>query len=324
MMINDRSLMMRVSDMLTRPGVSFDSPEDLDADQMLMRGAFLHRRMREGLTIHLSDAVEEHAFTVTSQLDRGLNCVFFLEGRVDLTIGRRKIAYGRTAAMPPIGAAFLCRETERFQRVSRSAQRLRHLVVSADLDWLTDEAMEAAGLSGGGAALGDDLVDHRWALPTRMISLIAEVFDPAPALPALHNMYLESRAIEIVATTLGAMAKPQIEAPRLSPPEMARLRRACDFISEDADGANSVANIAAAAGVSQATLQRLFREALGLSVFDYVRRSRLADAHDALQRRQVTIQQAAALAGYSTAANFATAFRRLYGYPPGAIGRAQA
>lgn len=74
--------------------------------------------------------------------------------------------------------------------------------------------------------------------------------------------------------------------------------------------------IARAAGVSASGLQRLFRVSENQSIFEYVRMLRLERAFAALSSGEVTVQEASAIAGYSSAANFSTAFRRQFGTTP--------
>ena len=63
-------------------------------------------------------------------------------------------------------------------------------------------------------------------------------------------------------------------------------------------------------------LQRQFRAVFGTTVFDYLRECRLLRARRALEHDGVTVGQAAMVAGYTSAANFATAYRRRFGMPP--------
>jgi AraC-like DNA-binding protein len=51
-------------------------------------------------------------------------------------------------------------------------------------------------------------------------------------------------------------------------------------------------------------------------VFEHLREGRLQRARQALERDGVTVGQAALVAGYTSAANFATAYRRRFGTPP--------
>jgi AraC-like DNA-binding protein len=53
-------------------------------------------------------------------------------------------------------------------------------------------------------------------------------------------------------------------------------------------------------------------------VVDFMRALRLDWAHQELAAGG-TIQEAAAIAGYSNAANFSTAFRKRFGHPPGRL-----
>jgi AraC-like DNA-binding protein len=63
-------------------------------------------------------------------------------------------------------------------------------------------------------------------------------------------------------------------------------------------------------------LQRQFRSVYGTTVFEFLRECRLQRARQALERDGITVGQAALLAGYTSAANFATAYRRRFGLAP--------
>ncbi|WP_415807924.1 helix-turn-helix transcriptional regulator, partial [Bordetella muralis] len=79
----------------------------------------------------------------------------------------------------------------------------------------------------------------------------------------------------------------------------------------------SLVQIAKHACLSVNTLQRHFRAVWGKTVFAYLRDARLDRARMALERDAISVTQAALIAGYSSPANFATAFRQRYGIPPG-------
>ncbi|MCW5708838.1 AraC family transcriptional regulator [Shinella sp.] len=317
---------VRVRDFLRHDGIAFDSPDDrLSPDDTLMKGKFLHRELRRGLVLHVSDAIEERAFTATSLLPEELSCIFFLEGSVDLSIGDRRFAFqaDRSAVR---GVAIMNACPENFERASRGGQHLRHLVVSATPEWLHRDALEAvADTTGGARLLRDHLSEHRWTLTPRMMELVRQIFSPSPLIPELRDLYLEGRAVELVAETMAAV----LQADRrgaggtlLSRQDAICLSRARDFIAARATEALSVETIAREAGISASGLQRLFRVAENRSVFDYVRNIRLERAFAALDRENVTVQEASAIAGYTSAANFATAFRRRFGIVPTAVRKA--
>lgn len=314
---------MLVRDFLRHDGIALDSPDDsLSPDDTLMKGAFLHRELRRGLVLHVSDAIEERAFTATSLLPEELSCIFFLEGNVDLSIGDRRFAFQADRGATR-GVAIMNACTEHFARASRGHQHLRHLVVSATPEWLHRDVLEAVTDTKGGARLlRDHLAEHRWTLTPRMVELVRQLFSPSPLMPELRDLYLEGRAVELVAETMAAV----LQADRsdsggslVSRHDAICLQRARDFIDAHITEPLSVEAIAREAGISASGLQRLFRLSENRSVFEYVRNIRLERAFAALGRGDMSVQEASTIAGYTNAANFATAFRRRFGMVPTAV-----
>ncbi|MDY0206479.1 MAG: helix-turn-helix transcriptional regulator [Pseudomonas sp.] len=75
-------------------------------------------------------------------------------------------------------------------------------------------------------------------------------------------------------------------------------------------------DIAQQVGMSTSSLQRHFRNNFHLSVTQYHRQQRLRRALHSLQKDQISINQAAELAGYSTTGNFSTAVKKEFGVTP--------
>ncbi|CAM5502008.1 AraC family transcriptional regulator OS=Stutzerimonas stutzeri OX=316 GN=CXK95_03430 PE=4 SV=1 [Stutzerimonas stutzeri] len=53
-----------------------------------------------------------------------------------------------------------------------------------------------------------------------------------------------------------------------------------------------------------------------MTIFEYQRARRLLQARQALEREGISVNEAAWRAGYNSAANFATAFKRQFGISP--------
>lgn len=317
----DRATRFRVSDFLRKDGVDIASPDDgLSMDDTLLHGNFLHAELRPGLFLHLSDVTEERPFTATSILPGGLSCIFFLDGMVDLTIGDRGFHFAGPQTRAVIGTTIMSTRSERFQRSSRRRQHLSHLVVSASPEWLDlDGLTNFQDTSHGTRLLNNHLGEHQWVLTPRALEVVRQILQPSPFVPQLHNLFLEGRAVEIVAESLAASMRTEPEIDQstiLTRQDRIKLQRAVDLISENMDASLSVDRIAREAGVSASGLQRLFRLSAGQSVFDYVRGQRLERAHTLLKANEVTIPQASTIAGYSNPANFATAFRKRFGITP--------
>ena len=155
------------------------------------------------------------------------------------------------------------------------------------------------------------------------MAIAEQIVRPPQLNPLLQNMYLESRALELVSEAVGALyahpgaALPTAgEASGLRPREYQRMRELHAFLGSGQGDHLSLDGIARHAGVNANTLQRQFRAVYGTTVFDHLRECRLQRARHALEHDGLTVGQAAVLAGYTSAANFATAYRRRFGMPP--------
>src|SRR5690606_24418071 len=71
----------------------------------------------------------------------------------------------------------------------------------------------------------------------------------------------------------------------------------------------AMAQVARAVHVSEKRLARAFRSQLGMTVAEFVRQERLRSAIRLLQETALSVTQIAEELGYSSPANFATAFR---------------
>jgi len=94
-----------------------------------------------------------------------------------------------------------------------------------------------------------------------------------------------------------------------------------EWLDSGAAEGMSLSDIARHAGCNVHSLQAQFRAAFGSTVFDYLRSRRLQAARIALETQGISVSQAAFLAGYSSAANFATAFKRSFGISPRQVRR---
>ncbi len=68
--------------------------------------------------------------------------------------------------------------------------------------------------------------------------------------------------------------------------------------------------------LNRRSIQRSFKQGYGITLSDFIRKERLNKANRALQQDGISIATAAHIAGYSSSANFATAFRKAFGMAP--------
>lgn len=77
-----------------------------------------------------------------------------------------------------------------------------------------------------------------------------------------------------------------------------------------------LADLAKAVGTNSRRLNEAFRQCAGVTVFDFLREERLKEARRLLSDTSLEIQLIASQLGYSSAANFSTAFRERFGVSP--------
>ncbi|RZU48621.1 helix-turn-helix protein [Krasilnikovia cinnamomea] len=102
---------------------------------------------------------------------------------------------------------------------------------------------------------------------------------------------------------------------------VAALSRAVGFLEANADLDISVVDVARAARVTVRAVQRAFRRHLGTTPMAYLRRVRLARAHDQLRAAEpgdgTTVADVAFRWGFGHVGRFTGAYRQIYGEQPG-------
>jgi DNA-binding response OmpR family regulator len=95
-------------------------------------------------------------------------------------------------------------------------------------------------------------------------------------------------------------------------PDQVILQAALRLIARQLSDLPKLSEIAEQVGTYDKKLSTIFREHLGMTVFAWVREERLRKAQELLARSHMTIENISAEVGFTSAANFATAFRERF------------
>ncbi|MDI4664132.1 AraC family transcriptional regulator [Xanthobacter autotrophicus] len=290
------------------------------ADGAVLRGRYLMTSLRSGAVLHATDA--RHLHDLTSQVvhARGITLGLFLEGHADVQLGGRPFRFGPARAGEAEAALLVRAEPGLFVRKGQRGQHVRKVNITIPADWLEQALFEEMDRSGTVRRISaDHLSSLSWRASPRLVAMAEQVLALPPYGGFLRDLYMESRVMEMLFEAFCAMGDAAPAAERARPRVKQRMwqvqeyleARLCDSLSLDA--------VAQEAGMSVTSLQRAFRATFGTTVFDYVRGRRLERARDALLTEGVSVTEAATIAGYSSAANFSTAFKRAFGMPPKAV-----
>lgn len=304
-------------------GFRLIEPEDVPDHETVVRGDVRYLRFRSGLTMHCSETLEVCDLTTQVVQEAGLSCFLFLQGSVDMRLGDRLFRLGNSAGSTgtgvtdrpnPSGTIINCAEPDLLTRMSRRGGHIRKVVVTVPADWHATEP----GPTDGGVLrpfLATHLASASWTPSPRIAAFAEQILRPPPFTDMLQRLYVESRSLEIVGEALSCLsAEPQQTILRTRDYE--RMRAIAEQLSAGGPASGSIEEIARNAGMSSSSLQRHFRAAFGMTVFEFVRNVRLDEARRALVQDGVSVGEAAYRAGYTSAANFATAFKRRFGLSP--------
>ena len=277
-----------------------------------------------GLTLRRTDARDLQGAAMRAVLPRGVWILLVVGGEVDLDVAGRRLRLGPREGSHACGAVIPAAEPLACRRQSRRGDVERSVELVLEDGWLRDRLGDEA-LACLAAQCGSHAAPRPWNASARCRALVGQMLQPPALEPALWALYLESRALDLAVEALDSLSggAPAHHDAVPGRRDLARMAQVRDLLDSGRADALTLEQIAQRACLSVNTLQRHFRAAWGMTVFAYLRETRLQRARLALERDGVSVSHAAWIAGYASQANFATAFRRRYGMQPGqARGRA--
>ncbi len=96
-----------------------------------------------------------------------------------------------------------------------------------------------------------------------------------------------------------------------------KVHEARKLLGEDLGVVLSVEALAEKVRLNRTTLQQVFRQMYGMTVFEYRTQVRMQEAKNLLLSGSLSVTEIAGLCGYSNASKFSAAFSRVTGLPPG-------
>ncbi len=290
------------------------------ADGPLLRGTMDTRELSPGLVLYRTAVQDLCSMRTSNLLHPGVKLCFLLSGRSPLAYGNRHFDLGPGCAQGQAALVSLA-ETDRFVRYWHAGRSERKVTITLRSEWLAQAGLQGAGIE---RFCQEHLSVGAWVPSARALAIAHQLSAPVRLEGGLQRLWFESRCLDLIVEALSSLA--QVASARrrdakdgLDARNHRRLRELCDVLDSGSADVLSLQDIARLAGMSAAHLQRHFPKVGGMPVMEYLRVRRFEKARHALERGECTVAGAAAMAGYRSAANFVTAFRRRYGSTPGQI-----
>jgi AraC family transcriptional regulator len=151
----------------------------------------------------------------------------------------------------------------------------------------------------------------------RIVMLAARVYREmrTDAPQSLSGLVIESIALEVLAQSA------RLERPRAERRPPAWLQQLQDYLASDLTVVPDLATLARLAGVHRVHIARAFREHLGCTVGDYVRRLRAVRACELLTATSVPLTDVAMRTGFFDQSHMTRVVKRYLGTTPAALRR---
>lgn len=300
----------------------------------ILEGHFQIARATSGILLHTSDNVELTDSVSSIKLPAGLSITVLLQGKLRFSVAEQALSIKANDNLDSPCFAINLTQPALLKRQIQQGNTVQKVNVSVRHDWL--EAQLGSSFqhnSGIHHFLSRSLEIFQWPASTELQLLAKQLIEPGPYKGALLDIYKEGKAFEIIALALHAITKNYRHSSNhltnfthVSANNRALARKVHKYLEDYAmNSENSgstelrLEQLASHIGMSISTLQRIFKQSYGQTVFEYLRQRKLEMAREALEKKKVSIGEAAYIAGYRHSSNFAIAFKKLFGISPGSL-----
>ncbi|NEP58613.1 MAG: helix-turn-helix transcriptional regulator [Symploca sp. SIO2G7] len=132
-----------------------------------------------------------------------------------------------------------------------------------------------------------------------------------------RRLYLESRAIELIALQLPINSPDTLPAPRLlKADEVDRIHHAKEILLTNLEHPPSLLELAKQVGLNDYKLKQGFRQVFGTTAFGCLYHHRMEQAKLLLEAGYSTVTEVAQAVGYTSPTSFSAAFKKKFGVSP--------
>lgn len=294
-------------------------------DQAPLLGDMYQHEVQPGLFLRINrvrDRVGLHSEAIVSP---SLKVAVVWKGEARISFGPQPFILGRNHRFPAMVAAL--DQPITFQRHGIKGGIEHSAVLTATPAWLQRRFDHGSATRLLDGTVGTELLSGS-SLPLRVEpwqpspDLIhkLETLDISTSATPLRLLKLEAIALDLIRESLAAIDSPIA----YSEPTRHDWQYLLEcLINSGEAGRMSQSQLAQRLGMSLRQLQRRYRQQFQAPLGEHLRQRKLQRAHDTLSHDGTSVENAAAIAGYSSAANFATAFKKAYGITPSACRRAR-
>lgn len=284
-------------------------------DTMVGRVMFHH--FPGGLSLHAVDAVEKMDASWFVALPAGLSFNLVFNGKVDFSYGGQRDYIGGDRAQTTC-TTLIAEHSEVMTRHTKEGESVRKLNIFVERSWLEARIKHMTSRQQLDHCFQHHSHVYHWHVSSSLYQQSHTIFLQLHSSAHVGEMKLESQIIQLLISYLDeffaflSTQSSHLYAPtKRSEPESLR-----EGVDEGLTHDLSLTEIAHTMGMSISTLQRRFKQSYGMRVMEYIRFQRLEKAKKALIKDNLSIGEAAYIAGYNHTSSFISAFKRYFSTSP--------
>ncbi|WP_293938243.1 AraC family transcriptional regulator [Iodobacter sp.] len=291
-----------------------DEAQNVPQQGALLRGRFIVEDLRPGLSLHGNEVEFLQAHDSEGPLSPGLRLIIMLEGKVDACFGSLPLELGASNRCVLVSSL----EEELLKRQIAQGGYQRQVVLALEQSWFEEGGLSSMADFKSVERFCSQHLAHRTLNPDRAFLRLAEgLLQPIYDSPYLQKIHRECHSLELILFALNQLK----QTVPLKARSRHRVAQLLELLQSDVAGQMSLEQMAQNLGSNTTTLQREFQAIYGVSIITWLRRHKLQEARRVLERDSCSVLDAALLAGYNSPANFATAFKREFGFTPRQVGQ---
>lgn len=275
---------------------------------------FLQRiRLRQGMEIHWFEAKFNGPICLDVEVKYPhLEIAYTLEGQGYW----ETLGYSRNYELAAGVSTFMYMCNEKLHSELSSRERMLQMEIRFDLRLFNPQLLELARITEK-----PFFCEQMKGAP--QIPIIVEQMQHIPYNGSLRKLYLEGKALELLAFHLNCVGneRQRIHS-KLSAEDVRCLREAKEILSHAWRQPPSLLELSRRIGLNDFKLKLGFKELYGTTVFGYVRGQRMNEARRMLEQGKANVSEAAIMVGYHNLSHFSAMFRKTFGYNPSECAKA--
>ncbi|WP_420548034.1 helix-turn-helix domain-containing protein [Curvivirga sp.] len=284
-------------------------------DKTIIRGSILNSNYKSGFRIHTTDIIEVRDYDVTATLGPAISIIIMLAGHI--SFARDGVETVLEANDGPKGYFISRNKHIEWTRHIKKDNLIRKVVVTMNHEFVTQD-LDINVSAEKWQKIVDEPNPQMWRPSSKVLAIAERLIRPTEENPMVKNLAQQTAALEIITEALQHVLSEK-EENLTSTDNVSKALRIKNYVDQNIEQDMSLDQLSVDLGVSVNSLQRYFKAEFNQPLMGYIRERKLLMAHEAMERDNLTIAQAAFLAGYNSAANFSTAYKKKFGFSPSLI-----